>query len=131
MTALPLLTADVHDALCMARRASAPSIECSLDLGRSVTKIELLADSWRWRGERYPFLESCKERTVYFWSGSAFEPAARYTTSLIKLVPTQWGPPTFEIASAVVSKTTAPEPITSWFGVHDASASVNASSRPM
>ena len=28
---------------------------------------------------------------------TAFEPAARFTTSLIKLVPTDWGPPTFEI----------------------------------
>ena len=29
--------------------------------------------------------------------GETFQPAARYTTSLIKLVPTDWGPPTFEI----------------------------------
>jgi predicted methyltransferase len=27
----------------------------------------------------------------------AFEPVARYTHALIKLVPTEWGPPTFEI----------------------------------
>jgi predicted methyltransferase len=34
---------------------------------------------------------------VYYWDGSAFQPAARYTSALIKLVPTEWGPPTFEI----------------------------------
>jgi len=39
----------------------------------------------------------CKERTIYYWSGTAFEPAVRFTHALIKLVPTEWGPPTFEI----------------------------------
>ena len=34
---------------------------------------------------------------MYYWSGQEFAPVARYTNSLIKLVPTEWGPPTFEI----------------------------------
>jgi hypothetical protein len=34
---------------------------------------------------------------VYYWSRAAFEPVARYGKSLIKLVPTEWGAPTFEI----------------------------------
>jgi uncharacterized protein len=55
------------------------------------------ADDWCWQGTRYPFLDACKDRTIYYWTGAAFQPAARYTNSLIKLVPTQWGPPTFEI----------------------------------
>jgi predicted methyltransferase len=42
-------------------------------------------------------MEVCRDRTIYYWDGSAFQVAARYTTALIKLVPTQWGPPTFEI----------------------------------
>ena len=93
----PLLTAKVHDALLAARKAHASVLECSLDLERSRTTVELADEGWRWRGALYPFLESCKARTVYYWSGGAFEPVARYTTSLIKLVPTDWGPPTFEI----------------------------------
>ena len=93
----PLLTAKVHDALLRARNAGAATVECSLDLGRSRTSVELQGDGWRWRGALYPFLEACKDRTIYYWTGRAFEPVARYTTSLIKLVPTDWGPPTFEI----------------------------------
>jgi predicted methyltransferase len=34
---------------------------------------------------------------VYRWDGTAFEPVARYGSALVKLVPTTWGPPTFEI----------------------------------
>lgn len=47
--------------------------------------------------QRFPYLDACRERTVYYWSGIAFEPVARFDRSLIKLVPTDWGPPTFEI----------------------------------
>ena len=42
-------------------------------------------------------IEVCKERTIYYWNGSGFGPVSRYTNALIKLVPTQWGAPTFEI----------------------------------
>lgn len=72
-------------------------LECSLDLGRSTTGIEMDATAWTWQGRRYPYLEACKERTIYHWSGDAFRPVARFTSSLVKLVPTEWGPPTFEI----------------------------------
>jgi predicted methyltransferase len=89
----PLLTQAVHEAL----RAGASSLECSLDLGRSLATVEVDAAGWSWKGSRYPFLEACKERTIYYWTGDAFEPVARYAGSLIKLVPTEWGPPTFEI----------------------------------
>ena len=89
----PLLTKKVHDAL----RGGAQAVECSLDLERSRTKVEVDAGGWTWQGRRFPFLESCKDRTIYHWTGDAFQPVQRYTTSLIKLVPTQWGPPTFEI----------------------------------
>ena len=64
---------------------------------RSTTTVELDAEAWTWRGRRYPYLEACRERTVYHWSGDAFQPIARFTGSLVKLVPTDWGPPTFEI----------------------------------
>lgn len=72
-------------------------MECSLDLQRSTTHIEVLADHWRWKDSVYPFPTRCKPHTIYHWSGSGFQPVARYQSSLIKLVPTTWGPPTFEI----------------------------------
>jgi predicted methyltransferase len=93
----PLLTLAVHERLHAARRAGQTSVECSLDLERSQTTIGLDATGWSWQGRRFEHLESCRERTVYHWTGLAFEPVARFAGSLIKLVPTEWGPPTFEI----------------------------------
>lgn len=72
-------------------------MECSLDLGRSTATVEASVEGWCWQGQQYPWLDACKERTIYHWTGETFEPVARYTTGLIKLVPTDWGPPTFEI----------------------------------
>ena len=92
----PLLTLEVHEILRAAVGGAAAAV-CSLDLGRSTTTVDVAAAGWSWRGERFPFLESCKDRTIYHWADEAFQPVARFKTSLIKLVPTQWGPPTFEI----------------------------------
>jgi uncharacterized protein len=93
----PLLTSAVHQLLLAGRRAGVTSVDCSLDLDRSSTTAELRADGWRWNGHDYPFLETCKDRTIYYWTDAGFQPVARYTSSLIKLVPTPWGAPTFEI----------------------------------
>jgi predicted methyltransferase len=100
----PLLTLKVHETLRAAvPRTSDPVpqptrvVQCSLDLERSTTRVEVGSDYWVHDEKTYPFLDTCKDRTVYYWTGSAFLPAARYTQSLIKLVPTEWGPPTFEI----------------------------------
>lgn len=93
----PLLTLNVHEVLRAAARNGGGTVECSLDLERSTTAVEVGTDDWGWQGTRYPFLEACKDRTIYYWTGTVFQPAARYTHSLIKLVPTEWGPPTFEI----------------------------------
>ena len=93
----PLLTLSVHERLLEALRAGGAEAECSLDLERTRTNVELSESCWTWRAQRFPYLSVCKERTIYYWSGEQFEPIARYTTSLIKLVPTQWGAPTFEI----------------------------------
>ncbi len=60
-------------------------------------EVSIAPDGWDWQGRRYPYMDTCKDRTIYHWTGDAFAPVARFTNSLIKLVPTQWGPPTFEI----------------------------------
>jgi predicted methyltransferase len=83
--------------LLEARARAATTLECSVDLGRSTATVMVTPEHWEWQGRRYPYPERCKDRTVYCWSGVAFEPVARYGNSLIKLVPTEWGPPTFEI----------------------------------
>ena len=93
----PLLTLRLHEDLLLARRRAPTSIEISPDLGRSTTMAGIDADIWTCDGRRYPYLERCRDRTVYWWSGATFEPVARYGSALIKLVPTAWGPPTFEI----------------------------------
>lgn len=93
----PLLTLKVHATLLAAARAGAATTECSLDLDRSTTTVGVEAAGWTTAGQRFPFLEACKDRTIYHWQDGAFAPAARFTTGLIKLVPTEWGPPTFEI----------------------------------
>ncbi len=93
----PLLTSSVHEALLAARSAGAERVDCSLDLGRRASTVELSITGWSWQGRRFPFLETCRSRTIYHWDQTRFEPVARFGTSLVKLVPTSWGPPTFEI----------------------------------
>jgi predicted methyltransferase len=93
----PLLTRAVCEALADARRTGAATAECSLDLERTRVSVQIAADAW-WCGEqRFPYLDRCKERTIYHWTGDGFAPVSRFATSLVKLVPTEWGPPTFEI----------------------------------
>jgi predicted methyltransferase len=87
----------VHDALVGAARAGAATVECSLDLQRTRVEVGVDAAGWSFLGRRFPYLPRCKDRTIYYWTGAEFAPAARFTESLIKLVPTDWGPPTFEI----------------------------------
>jgi hypothetical protein len=93
----PLLTLPVHEALLAAKAAGNSVVECSLDLGRSNSVVALSASGWTWNGRQFPLMDTCKDRTIYHWTGESFQPVARFTNSLIKLVPTEWGPPTFEI----------------------------------
>jgi len=87
----------VHEALLAARRSDAGACVCSLDLGLSTERVEIGPDTWAWRAGLYPYLETCKERTIYHWTGTWFTPVARFGHALVKLVPTTWGAPTFEI----------------------------------
>jgi predicted methyltransferase len=93
----PLLTRPIAETLRAARDAGAGEWTGSLDLGISNGNAPLEADVWQWRDQRYPYPSKLKDRTVYYWDGDEFAPAARYSGSLIKLVPTEWGAPTFEI----------------------------------
>jgi predicted methyltransferase len=93
----PLLTRATAEALLAARDAGASAWTGSPDLGRSNGDVSLQSDAWQWQGQRYPYPQKLKERTIHYWDGDEFAPAARYSGSLIKLVPTEWGAPTFEI----------------------------------
>lgn len=93
----PLLTRDLLERLRAAQSRGESLVEDSFDLGRSRSEATLSAEGWQWRGGDYPWPESIKDRAVYFWDGEAFAPLQRYAGSLIKLVPTEWGTPTFEI----------------------------------
>jgi uncharacterized protein len=93
----PLLTLPLLEQLLAAREAGVVQVECSVDLKHSTATVEVAAEHWVWSGRRFPYPERCKDRTIYYWSGESFEPASRFSNSLIKLVPTEWGPPTFEI----------------------------------
>ena len=93
----PLLTLPLLSTMRAAVAKGERSLACSVDLQRTTTTVELGESAWNWAGHAYPYPEKCKERTVYHWDGSDFQPVARFSGSLIKLVPTKWGPPTFEI----------------------------------
>lgn len=93
----PLLTLPVHEQLTAARRAGAGEATVSLDLGRSNAEVGIAPDRWSHAGRPYPYAEVCRERTIYMWDGDEWRAVSRFGAGLIKLVPTSWGPPTFEI----------------------------------
>jgi hypothetical protein len=93
----PLLTRPDADALLAAYHAGAKEWTGSLDLGRSIGNATWQTDAWRWKDQPYPFPGKLKDRTIYYWDGDEFAPVSRFSGSLIKLVPTEWGAPTFEI----------------------------------
>jgi predicted methyltransferase len=52
-----------------------------------------------------------KDRSIHYWDGEAFTPAARFSGSLIKLVPTEWDVPTFEIDGIKMLPTAQASPL--------------------
>lgn len=107
----PLLTRPVAEALAASRDAGAEEWTGSLDLGRSEGRAALHEDTWQWRDARYPYPVRLKDRTIYYWDGEGFEPVSRFSGSLIKLVPTEWGAPTFEIDGIKMLPTSKESPI--------------------
>jgi hypothetical protein len=93
----PLLTASVLARLRAAAAEGLRHVDCSLDLERSTQRVDVDTAGFSSAGQHFPYPTVCKDRTIYYWRGEAFEPVARFQGSLIKLVPTDWGPPTFEI----------------------------------
>ncbi len=94
---VPLLTLSTHSLLLAARSQGAATASCSLDLGLSTATVGIGPEAWSLGDQSFPYLETCKDRTIYHWDGEGFRPVSRFTNSLIKLVPTEWGAPTFEI----------------------------------
>ncbi len=107
----PLLVRASAERLLRARDARAGAWQGSLDLERSTGEAVLLEDRWQWRGQDYPYPGKLKDRTIHFWDGVEFAPVSRYSGSLIKLVPTDWGAPTFEIDGIKMLPTAKASPI--------------------
>lgn len=107
----PLLTRPAAAALLAAHAAGAAAWRGSLDLGRSTGSARLHADAWTWRGVGYPYPSLPRERSIHYWDGEAFVAAARYSGSLIKLVPTAWDVPTFEIDGIKMLPTAKTSPL--------------------
>lgn len=93
----PLLTRQLAAALEAGRNAGKSTVAGSFDLGRSMTEATLDAAGWRWNGNHYPWPTGLRDRALYIWDGADFVPLQRFDGALIKLVPTEWGAPTFEI----------------------------------
>ncbi|HTL13847.1 MAG TPA: SAM-dependent methyltransferase, partial [Thermomonas sp.] len=107
----PLLTRAEGETLVAARATCTPRWRGSLDLGRSQGEATLAPDAWTWQGRRYPYPEALKDRTVYWWDGDGFAAVSRYAGALIKLVPTPWGVPTFEIDGIKMLPTARESPL--------------------
>ena len=107
----PLLTRDAAAALLAARDRGDTAWHGSLDLGRTLADARLEAGTWQWRDAAYPYPDRLKDRTLYYWDGEDFSPISRYAGSLIKLVPTEWGAPTFEIDGIKMLPTSKESPL--------------------
>lgn len=115
--AVPLLTLDLARTLLDARAAGAGTVRLSLDLGRSQVQVGIGNDTWQLDGRAYPYPGKLRDRTVYRFEGDGegdadgWAPVSRYAGSLIKLVPTPWGPPTFEIDGIKMLPTAKESPL--------------------
>src|SRR3546814_20274439 len=93
----PLLTLPVHEALLRARDAGAPVLDCTLDLGRTTSRVETGTEHWQWNGRAYAYADSCKDRTIYYWDEDRLPPPARLANSLTHTLPPPRGNPPITI----------------------------------
>ncbi|MHC9083760.1 class I SAM-dependent methyltransferase [Luteimonas sp. RIT-PG2_3] len=93
----PLLTRQTAQALAAARDRGEATWTGSLDLGRTTGTAGIGAGHWQWQDQPYPYPGKLKDRTIHYWDGEGFTQASRFGSALFKLVPTDWGAPTFEI----------------------------------
>lgn len=97
----PILTQHEHFLLEKAKERHIPQTRLSLDIHQSQTWVSLTAEHWEWKGKTFPFLSRCRPNTFYYWdeNENEFSEIAQYHESygLIKLIPTEHGPPTFQI----------------------------------
>jgi predicted methyltransferase len=107
----PLLTRPVAESLCAARDAGADEWQGSLTLGLTRDHARLSPQAWQWRGQHHPYPGKLKDRTIYYRDGDDYAPVARFSGSLIKLVPTEWGAPTFEIDGIKMLPTAKTSPV--------------------
>ncbi len=107
----PLLTKPSVDAMLAARDGGANCWSGSLDLDVSTGTVVFDADTWQWRNQTFPYPGKIKDRTIHYWDGEEFAVVSRYAGSLIKLVPTEWGAPTFEIDGIKMLPTSRESPI--------------------
>ncbi|ULU25799.1 class I SAM-dependent methyltransferase [Dyella terrae] len=107
----PLLTRPNGEALIAARDAGKVEWTGSMDLGRSSGVATLQVDRWTWNGEHYPYPGKLKDRTIFYWDGEDFSSVSCFSGSLIKLVPTEWGAPTFEIDGIKMLPTSKESPV--------------------
>ena len=107
----PLLTRPVLDTLQAALKKGAGQAQASFDLGLSEDVVDVGSDGWQWRGQPFPWPDKLKDRTIHYWDGEAFAPASRFGSGLYKLVPTDWGAPTFEIDGIKMLPTSKESPL--------------------
>ncbi|MCE3003424.1 MAG: SAM-dependent methyltransferase [Xanthomonadaceae bacterium] len=93
----PLLTLEIAAAMTRARDAGATTWSGSFDLGRSEATAALGPDRWTLAGDVHPWPDGLRARTVYGRDGDGWQAVQRFDGGLYKLVPTDWGAPTFEI----------------------------------
>ncbi len=95
-----LLTSETLAALRAAHASGEARWSGSLDVGRHVDEVLLDDRGFSCRTQHWPWPDAdvrFKDRGLYAFDGRDWQPAQRFTRGLIKLVPTDWGPPTFEI----------------------------------
>ena len=93
MSLQPILTRSLAERL----RHSNGACTLSLDLGRTEVTVVVDEHGWHHDGARFSHAHDFKDRTLYIFEEDAWRAVATHGQQFIKLVPTDWGPPTFEI----------------------------------